>query len=76
MKRILLLCLLLAGCESIRVDSCIKHIAPGLLMTPPLLIAAPVEVAIGTGVIMSTTMYVTYKKMYGPNCQNDFEVIM
>ena len=45
-------------------------------MTPPLLIAAPVEVAIGSGVIMSTTMYYTYKRMYGANCQDDFEVIM
>lgn len=69
MKRILLLCLLLAGCESIRVDSCIKHAVPGMLVTPSLLAVAPVKVAVGTGVIMSSTMYITYKKMYGTDCE-------
>ena len=76
MRRILLLSLLLSGCSTFNNDPCIKHVVPGLLMTPPLLIAGPVEVAIGSGVIMSTTMYYTYKRMYGANCQDDFEVIM
>ena len=70
MKRLLLLSLLLlSGCSSIRYDSCIKHIMPGMIMTPSMLIAAPVEVAVGAGVMMSTTMYVTYKRMYDSDCE-------